>query len=61
MLELAEMIIIYYREISIVNNYMNIKNRRLNKININIYSNKSFLHNIYRKFNIFAKELYWFK
>ena len=59
MLELAEMITIYYREISIVNNYMNIKNGRLNKINM--YINKSFLHNIYRKFIIFAKELYWFK
>ena len=54
MLELAEMIIIYYKEISIVNNYMSIKNGRLNKINI--YSNESFLHNIYRKFMIFAKE-----
>ena len=59
MLELAEMIIIYYREISIVNNYMNIKNGRLNKINM--YRNKSFLHNNYRKFIIFAKETYWFK
>ena len=34
MLELAEMIIIYYSEISIVNNYMNIINGGLNKINI---------------------------